>query len=192
MKNRQDIEYATPFKRILGISVDLVIMAFISLPISWFFTNMKFGQKESLVEAVERFYKIALDAGTQASVGSFFSFLSSEGLLVRYVLVNQIGPLIFIALYVLFFFKKFGNTPGKMITRCKVIDEKSLEDITTKQVVLRLVGYFLVFGTLGIGFLIAYFNKQKKMIQDFLAGTVVIVQLHKLPNFLKKTRSNRK
>ena len=67
-----------------------------------------------------------------------------------------------------------GATPGKKFVHIKIVDAKTLEDITNKQAITRSLGYIPSTLLLGIGFLMVAFRKDKRALHDLLAGTAVI------------------
>ena len=76
-------------------------------------------------------------------------------------------------LYTVGFWVLEGATPGKMLMGLK-ITMASGEPLTPGTAIVRYVGYFLSALTLGIGHLIIAFTPEKRGLQDYLAGTVVV------------------
>ncbi|MDQ7045047.1 MAG: RDD family protein [Sulfurimonas sp.] len=73
------------------------------------------------------------------------------------------------------FWKKYkGATPGKKFVHIKVVDSKTLEDITSKQAITRSFGYIVSTFVLLIGFFMVGIRKDKRGLHDLLADTVVI------------------
>jgi len=67
-----------------------------------------------------------------------------------------------------------GQTVGKMLTGLKVVKADGTEPTVGALLVRHLIGYPLVFLTLGLGFLFSVFNQKGRALHDFLSGTVVI------------------
>jgi len=67
-----------------------------------------------------------------------------------------------------------GQTVGKMLTGLKVVKADGTEPTIGALLVRHLIGYPLVFLTLGLGFLFSVFNQKGRALHDFLSGTVVI------------------
>ena len=86
------------------------------------------------------------------------------------ILINWILPIIFIVL----FWHLRGATPGKMITRMKVLDAKTGTLPGVKQSAIRYLGYFLSTIPLCLGFVWIGLDKKKQGWHDKLAGTVVV------------------
>lgn len=80
-------------------------------------------------------------------------------------LVNLIAA----AVYHVGFWVAEGATPGKMVLglRVRSLDGSSLD---LGQGVLRLIGYWF----LGIGFIVMFFNEEKRCLHDYMANTVVV------------------
>ncbi|MFT7859303.1 MAG: RDD family protein [Sulfurimonas sp.] len=76
------------------------------------------------------------------------------------------------------FWEKFkGATPGKKVVNIKVVDAQNFEDISNKQAITRSLGYIPSILSLGLGFLIIIFRKDKRSLHDLLANTAVIYTL---------------
>ncbi len=67
-----------------------------------------------------------------------------------------------------------GQTIGKMLTGLKVVKTDGTEPTFGALLIRHLIGYPLVFLTLGLGFLISVFSPKGRALHDFLSGTVVI------------------
>jgi len=82
---------------------------------------------------------------------------------------NYILPAIIIMIF--WYFK--SATPGKMLTKLKIVDAKTGKKPTIIQFLIRYVGYFLSSIFL-LGFIWVAFDKRKQGWHDKIAGTVVI------------------
>jgi len=73
------------------------------------------------------------------------------------------------------FWREFGGTtPGKKLVGIKIVDAKTLGDITNKQAITRSLGYIPSTLLFGVGFLMVAFRKDKRALHDLLADTIVI------------------
>jgi uncharacterized RDD family membrane protein YckC len=80
-----------------------------------------------------------------------------------------------VLLITMLFWKKWGGTtPGKKFVHIKIVDAKTLQDITNIQVITRSFGYLASTFAFLIGFLMVAFRKDKRALHDLLAGTIVI------------------
>jgi uncharacterized RDD family membrane protein YckC len=75
---------------------------------------------------------------------------------------------------VLFWEKFKGTTPGKKFVGIKIVDAKTLQDISNIQAITRSIGYIASSLIIGIGFLMIAFRKDKRALHDLLADTLVI------------------
>lgn len=66
-----------------------------------------------------------------------------------------------------------GQTPGKAMMHIKIIKTNG-EPMTSGDVILRLIGYWVSSICLGIGFLWAAFDSQGQAWHDKIAGTYVV------------------
>ncbi len=76
--------------------------------------------------------------------------------------------------YSVFFWVRYLGTPGKLLCRCHLVDARTLGPLTVKQSLLRNLGYFVSWGTLGLGFLWIIWDKHKQGFHDKIAGSVVL------------------
>lgn len=70
---------------------------------------------------------------------------------------------------------KFGATPGKMLLGLKIVNQEGSKPSFKSSVLREVVGRVLSVITLGVGYLIALFDKEKRTLHDRLAGTRVIL-----------------
>lgn len=68
-----------------------------------------------------------------------------------------------------------GQTLGKLVTGLRVECRDGSQLGYVRAALRHFVGYPLSIATLCIGFLLAAFNREGRALQDFLAGTVVVV-----------------
>jgi len=69
---------------------------------------------------------------------------------------------------------KFVGTPGKLLMGCQVVDADTLGPITTKQAIIRYLGYYVSILSLMLGFLWIAWDKRKQGFHDKIANTVVV------------------
>ncbi len=74
--------------------------------------------------------------------------------------------------YTIGFWTASGATPGKMLFGLKVLTEDG-EPIGLDKAVLRFIGLWVNILTLGIGYLMIAFRKDKRGLHDLIAGTIV-------------------
>lgn len=98
--------------------------------------------------------------------------ISDEGQLLSWIIAFFVNILIGMA-YHIFFVGWRGQTPGKMALKLKIIQTNG-EEMTYGKAFLRWVGYSISGLTLGIGYLMVAFTKQKQGLHDKIAGTYVI------------------
>jgi len=89
----------------------------------------------------------------------------------RWELIFEISLLV---VTLLFWEKWRGATPGKKFVNIKIVDAKTLQDISNKQAITRSLGYILSTFAFLIGFVMVAFRKDKRALHDLLADTAVI------------------
>ena len=78
------------------------------------------------------------------------------------------------ALLVILFWTYKQATPGKMLIRAKIVDAETGGAPSTKQNIIRYLGYFLSAFPACLGFVWIAFDARKQGWHDKLAGTVVV------------------
>jgi uncharacterized RDD family membrane protein YckC len=101
--------------------------------------------------------------------GSAFIERASDFNLANNV-INYFLP--FIAIILLW--KSKGATPGKMFIKATIVDEESLGEPSTKQLVVRYFAYILSAIPLFLGYFWVGWDKKKQTWHDKLAHTVVV------------------
>ncbi|KKW78632.1 RDD family protein [Acinetobacter sp. AG1] len=84
---------------------------------------------------------------------------------------------ILFAVFFVFCWVKFAGTPGKRLLRLKVLDERTGENITVGQGIIRYIGYFPAILVLFIGLIWVAFDSKKQGWHDKMAKTVVVREL---------------
>ncbi len=78
--------------------------------------------------------------------------------------------IIFMGVYFVTFWRKFGATPGKMFMRMKIVDADSLARPSVRNLIKRFLGY--ITAIIGIWFIV--FSKRGMAVHDKIANTIVI------------------
>lgn len=91
-------------------------------------------------------------------------------------LASNIAPFIGILSYGLIYsilLVKLGQTPGKKAYDIKVVDIKTLENLSFSKAFCRFIA-FLFSATILVGIIIPFYRKDKKALHDILCGSVEI------------------
>jgi uncharacterized RDD family membrane protein YckC len=89
---------------------------------------------------------------------------------------NPIASLIQVGLFFftyVWLWHRNGQTPGKKLTRIRVVDAVTMEPASYGKLTLRFIGYFFSFISV-IGFFIGLFRKDNRSLHDLISGTAVI------------------
>jgi len=78
-------------------------------------------------------------------------------------------------LLTLFFWMRYGATPGKMIADCKIVNATTGQPISLLQAIVRYFAYLVSALPLGLGFLWIIWDKKKQGWHDKIANTVVVM-----------------
>ncbi|MGD8926807.1 MAG: RDD family protein [Thioalkalispiraceae bacterium] len=85
-------------------------------------------------------------------------------------IIKYILPAVAIILFWVF----KSATPGKMAIGAEIVDAKTLSKPSTRQLIIRYLGYYVSILPFMLGFIWAAFDHRKQAWHDKLAGTVVI------------------
>ena len=67
-----------------------------------------------------------------------------------------------------------GQTPGKRVMGARIVDAETGGPVSTKQAIIRYLGYYVSMLGLFIGFFWVGFDPKKQGWHDHMAGTVVV------------------
>ena len=81
------------------------------------------------------------------------------------------------AAFYIFCWIKFAGTPGKRLLRLKVLNEKTGENITVGQGIIRYIGYIPASLCFLLGLIWVAFDDKKQGWHDKMAKTVVVKEL---------------
>ena len=99
-------------------------------------------------------------------------YIESDDIVLGFadILINYILPMV---ATLLFWFYK-SATPGKMVVKATIVDAKTGEAPSVKQLVIRYLGYLVSTIPFGLGYLWIGWDSKKQGWHDKLADTVVI------------------
>jgi uncharacterized RDD family membrane protein YckC len=86
------------------------------------------------------------------------------------VIINYVFP----AIVIIIFWIYKSATPGKILLELTIVDAVTLEKPSTKQFIIRYLGYYVSAIPLLLGIIWVGFDKRKQGWHDKIAGTVVI------------------
>jgi uncharacterized RDD family membrane protein YckC len=145
--------------------------------------QLKKQQNKQNKESVKIKYANSIDK-TKAFITDMFMIYAPILYIITYVVMggkeefqeSQLAPLIGVLIYGLiyaFLLSKFGQTPGKKAYTIKVVDDKTLENISFLRAFLRFV-MFLFSATILLGLFTGMYRKDKKSLHDIICHTLEI------------------
>lgn len=163
------IEYATFNSRMIAAIFDVLAVTLISYPIiqwveSLFFRPINLGMILGLLQAPL----------TSEERSKLFLQIMREQHVLTIIIINNLLQAVSLGLYILPFWFKKKNTPGKMLMRIEIRDAATYELMTRKQAVGRFLGYMISGIPFTLGFLWMAFSKKKQCWHDKMAGTIVV------------------
>ena len=167
---KKQILYPKFIPRLFSMTIDLVILSIALTPIMNIISRYVF---------IYTFYQFFLDFSvnihdTQAiseavKMPEFTSYISSTRFFC-YIAVLFLLNSLFMGGYFVFFWRKFGATPGKMIMRMKIVDASDYSRPSIYRLCKRFCGYI----TIIIGIFNMLISKTGQATHDKIAHTVVI------------------
>ena len=151
------IEYATLHRRLIAAIIDLVLLAIIMKPIS--------------VLIIKIVYRDDMPSPYIDQSDILGSILSIN---LVYMLVHLVLPILLLGIFHVFFWYKFSATPGKMLTKCVVVDSATYKKLSIPRCILRYASYAISVLTLGLGFYVIELTRTRQGLHDFMAKTVVL------------------
>jgi len=161
--DEQDLEYVGFWPRVWASIIDSVLVSVILLPL----LTRIFG--------VERSTDDLLALLSQSGGNLFLQMLQPTG--ATDFLVSWVLP----AIAVILFWKYRQATPGKMAISARIVDARTGLAPTTRQLIVRYLGYFVSTIPFGLGLLWVAFDPRKQGWHDKMAGTVVVRPRHRGP-----------
>lgn len=147
--------YAGFWIRVGASIIDTIVMLIVFVPLAMMLYGVNYVSSETTTQ-------------NSSSFSSSFALTGGDNFLLNYILP---------AVLVMAFWIYKSATPGKMLTKLKIVDAKTGKKPTILQFILRYVGYF-VSSIFLLGFIWVAFDKRKQGWHDKIAGTVVIRDSH--------------
>ena len=146
--NAGEFEYVGFWARVLATLIDTAIVSVVTWPF------------------LDRAYDGLLNLQADTSLSTALTMSRSD-----------IVSLALAAIGIILFWMARQATPGKMVIRAQIVDATTLAKPTTRQVLLRYLGYYVSMIALFAGFVWVAIDPRKQGWHDKMANTVVIRQL---------------
>lgn len=161
------IRLATFNDRVFASAIDTVLSMFIFGPVIAVIAKFAHGGRtlNDLLFSLQREH------------GGLASAATSGEYLMHFALENLVSFVI-MGLVVIYLWLVSSSTPGKWLLRMRIVDERTYRKPTTRQFVVRYLGYIASLLPLGLGFFWAGWDKNKQAWHDKIAGTLVIKVSH--------------
>lgn len=165
-----NIRYAGFNIRLLANLIDTILLLILTLPLMMVSQNMGYVEHPPRVQ--QALVDFQHDAITQAQ---FFEIMIPymAGRLPDYLMYTAIDFVIIGAIFV-GFWKWKNSTPGKILLKIRIVDDKTFEDPSTKQYIIRFIGYIVSAIPFMLGFFIIPLTKKKRGLHDYMSGTSVV------------------
>lgn len=167
-KGSADTHYASFSRRMWAATFDSLLIIVLVAP----FFDMFLDQK-LLVDLNDLQLQLAAQSGPQQRWALLSQVMVESGQLSNW-LVNTAAQSIVLCVLTGICWRLWSSTPGKMLFRMKIVDAVTEAPISNRQIIIRLLGYFVSGLTLFLGFFWISFDKRRQGWHDKFAGTVVI------------------
>lgn len=167
--NKQ-ISYPDFLTRLLAISIDVPLAAFLTSPLTQYMTLIIFQyvfsdflESHNFVITSQKDLSLVIMSDDFPGYVNFYNFGT-------FALGATFVQFIIISFYFVISWTIFGTTLGKFFLKMKIVNFKTLQKPSLISSILRYLFYIL--GPINIFYL--FFNKQKRAIHDYVAETIVI------------------
>ena len=167
---QKQVLYASLMPRIFSTLIDVFLVSLVLLPVINFI-----NQKVIISKFHDLLVANDVDLNDMNAIRN--ALITPE--VAKYIHLNDILYLlaisalvqtVFLAIYFIFCWTRYGTTPVKYIMRMKIVSEKDFEKTTIIQAIIRFISTI----TFPIGVFVYFFNKQNKMMHDKIAKTLVV------------------
>jgi uncharacterized RDD family membrane protein YckC len=155
--DEQRFEYVGFWARVLASVVDLLLSALLLTPL---LNALYHRPAPSGIGTLLR--------SPEAASGLLIDALTPHGTMD--VVLDYLVP----AAVVLAFWLARQATPGKMLIHARIVDAETMAKPSAGRLLVRYLGYYVGFFSLGLGFVWVAFDRRKQGWHDKLAGTVVV------------------
>ena len=132
-----------------------------------------------IIDAVAPVHQDALNtlhadpADPHALKSVLYQIVTNSEFMISWLLNLDMQMLIF-CIYSILCWKKWSSTPGKLLLRMKIVDEKTGDNMSNRQIIIRALGYWVSTYIFMLGFCWISIDKRHRAWHDLMAGTVVI------------------
>ncbi len=171
-KDTGGIPYAPFNDRVFGSVIDIAICLFLFYKPMYYIASILFGEARA-----QQLYSLA---GFSMTAEQQAALIQSPGYLQDYLLNCGMQAMILGALFVTCW-SYSAATPGKLLLRMRIVDEKTGCRPSQRQLVTRFIGTIIGAIPLMLGMFWIAFDKKRQGWHDKMAGTVVIRVKHWRP-----------
>lgn len=167
---KKQIIYSKFIPRLFATTIDLLILSFALAPIMSVVTQMVFNYNFGeffIANGIDLNDKEAMSKA--ASSPEFVQYLTL-GAFIKHTLILMCFNGILMSFYFIFFWHRYGATPGKMMMKIKIVDNR----VFGKPTLWMLIKRFFLYITAPIGVWFIIVTRRSQAMHDKMAGTVVI------------------
>lgn len=164
--------YASFQRRLLANVVDTFLLLILLAPVIDYIVTATFGEVTLDMQALQEQARREPDKEQAARLMA--DVFREARMPERWTLTIML-QVFFFALFTQVFWHFYAATPGKLLLRMRIVDDRSGQPINDFQGMMRFIGYAVSFAPVLLGFLWIGFDRKRQGWHDKLAGTVVVV-----------------
>lgn len=164
-------------RRLIAGSLDAVLMTLVMHPLALFAEKISglASKRQQIIDSAP--VPVVNESDIANTIANAINNnLIDTSVLVSFIVYQLIMLLLAILVVACFWDKKSGQTPGKMLLRCRIIDADTGGKISKKQIIIRVLAMIPSISLLGLGLLGVGLSKRRRSFHDWAANTVVILE----------------
>jgi hypothetical protein len=170
---RSKDHYASLNRRMWAVTFDSIVF----LTIIWPFQPMLGWLQLSTTQSIDLIgfrQQLALLATPWERLDFFWQTFYDSGHFAQFLIDTSVQSALFCVMTGICW-RLWSTTPGKMLLRMRVVDAATEAPISGRQIILRLMGYYISTFGLFFGFFWVMFDRRRQGWHDKIADTAVVI-----------------
>lgn len=174
-RKRLPSPYADIMERTVAWTIDLLLLYYLLRRVFDQVAMMVFNHDNAAtIDTVKRvnFNQLMTDLQTAFNSGESGYLIGSPAF--HLYLTDLVAEFFLLGIIVIGAQCLYGHTPGKWLLGLKIVRRGTLEPIDRWRYAVRYLAYIPSVGFFMLGVVISHFNRERRALHDFIAGTAVI------------------
>lgn len=169
-----DVKYASFSRRMWAATVDSLLIGLVAAPLCSALVDYFYGGPAGSIDMLALVQRMGEQTGTLAALQAYWQAAEEAGIAQRFWPNTLLQTGVFVAALAVCW-RLWSSSPGKRLFKTKIVDAGSGAPISDRQIILRLIGYFISALPLFLGFFWISWNRKRQGWHDLIANTVVVV-----------------